>query len=841
MASRYWVGGTGTWDSSTTHWSATSGGSSGASAPTSTDDVFFDGNSGTGTATISSSSTCQNIDFTGYTGTFSGNSPAAQLNIYGNVVIGSGATYVGNSVLYAYLRGTGSQTFTSNGKTLPWQLNFQAGTGTYTLQDALSLSGTSTNITLISGTLDTNNQAVSTNNTFNISGTTARTLTLGSSTITFGSFGTWNATTTTNLTFNVGTSTLAFGYYGSITSFGGLTYKNVTVTKSQNDQTIIPDLNCENFTFTGTSIQTYLQLSGTITCSGTFTATGATPATQAVFLYSNSKGTQRTISAASASLTNVTFSDINFTGAATWSGTGVGDGEGNTGLTPDTPRTLYWVHGASSSYNFFGDGRWSLTSGGTVGASDPLPQDTCNFDASSFTTTGLSVSIQNLSGSINGLVYSPKIDFTGVTNSPSLSFGIYNTYYIIHDLIFTSGMTVSGIPSSWTWAGRGAMSFASGGHTFSFSSGSTHAVMGTLTFLDDCNFGSTLFSQGGGTIDANDFNVTFGRFSMNASSTVYMGSGTWTLNASGSFWSAATGATVHAETSTIKSTFTGTITRTFGGGGNTYYNFWNANTSTSIVTITGSNTFNDIKIDAGKSVKFTAGTTTTVSSLTWTGTSGNLITIASSSNGSAFTISKASGTVNADYIDIRDSTATGGATFYAGANSVDSTGNSGWIFNSTSYSSGVVSATFSLPHARVQVARVYSRGLTDGSNDDDLSTLYTDDDYAAVAADDGSRVSVVDDTSGNIIAHFFKEPNPSGDTNVGFSVTWKGRSNMACSDSEIDMYIWNQVNGSYDFLTGDDTSPADTDITLSASVSVDFEQYYNADGVIEVIVIQFIP
>lgn len=53
MANRYWVGGTGTWSStSTTKWSATSGGSGGASVPTSSDNVYIDANSGTGTITI---------------------------------------------------------------------------------------------------------------------------------------------------------------------------------------------------------------------------------------------------------------------------------------------------------------------------------------------------------------------------------------------------------------------------------------------------------------------------------------------------------------------------------------------------------------------------------------------------------------------------------------------------------------------------------------------------------------------------------------------------------------------------------------------------------------------
>ena len=47
MANRYWVGGRGTW-TSTSHWSTTSGGSSGASVPTATDDVYFNSSSGFG-------------------------------------------------------------------------------------------------------------------------------------------------------------------------------------------------------------------------------------------------------------------------------------------------------------------------------------------------------------------------------------------------------------------------------------------------------------------------------------------------------------------------------------------------------------------------------------------------------------------------------------------------------------------------------------------------------------------------------------------------------------------------------------------------------------------------
>ena len=48
---RYWVGGTGNWND-TSHWSASSGGSGGASVPTSNDDVFIDSNSGLSGGTI---------------------------------------------------------------------------------------------------------------------------------------------------------------------------------------------------------------------------------------------------------------------------------------------------------------------------------------------------------------------------------------------------------------------------------------------------------------------------------------------------------------------------------------------------------------------------------------------------------------------------------------------------------------------------------------------------------------------------------------------------------------------------------------------------------------------
>ena len=95
MADRYWVGGSGAWNAtSTTNWSATSGGAGGASVPTSADNVFFD-QAGTYTVTIGNSSqinqtmNCANLTVSTGTVTFltgSGSSPVT-LNVAGSFTL----------------------------------------------------------------------------------------------------------------------------------------------------------------------------------------------------------------------------------------------------------------------------------------------------------------------------------------------------------------------------------------------------------------------------------------------------------------------------------------------------------------------------------------------------------------------------------------------------------------------------------------------------------------------------------------------------------------------------------------------------------------------------------
>lgn len=152
MANRYWVGGTGAWDSSnTTNWSASSGGAGGASIPTSSDAAIFDASSGAGVCTASSRN-CLTLVCTGYTGTLTD-----QVNVFGTAItLSSGGTYTGLTIVAG-----ASCTFTSAGKTIA---SLIVDTGTVTVTCADAMSATSAEIKN-AGTLLLKNGVTSTINT----------------------------------------------------------------------------------------------------------------------------------------------------------------------------------------------------------------------------------------------------------------------------------------------------------------------------------------------------------------------------------------------------------------------------------------------------------------------------------------------------------------------------------------------------------------------------------------------------------------------------------------------------------------------------------------------------
>ena len=195
MASRYWVGGTANWDGTAgTKWATTDGGAGGAAVPTASDDVFFTAASGAVTVSQVNGYTplSRNLDFTGFTGTFSMfNSVTSNNVISGGLTLGSGMSFLsgGSSAGFVFVattdNGGAGWPITTNGKLMPPVVTFNGVGGKWTLQDTLTTYSTG-GTTLTAGHLDTNNQTVN-GWYFTTGGAGAKTLTLGSSTLTFSS------------------------------------------------------------------------------------------------------------------------------------------------------------------------------------------------------------------------------------------------------------------------------------------------------------------------------------------------------------------------------------------------------------------------------------------------------------------------------------------------------------------------------------------------------------------------------------------------------------------------------------------------------------------------------
>lgn len=153
MADRYWVGGTGTWNtSSTTVWSASSGGASGASVPTAADNVIFD-QAATYTVTLTGALACLSLTVTAGTVTFQSTGTIA---VSGNFTLRTGTVWTASGLLT--FNSTTSQNITTAGTTMACPFTFNGVGGAWTLVDALTM--TTRILTLTNGTLNINDKNV---------------------------------------------------------------------------------------------------------------------------------------------------------------------------------------------------------------------------------------------------------------------------------------------------------------------------------------------------------------------------------------------------------------------------------------------------------------------------------------------------------------------------------------------------------------------------------------------------------------------------------------------------------------------------------------------------------
>lgn len=673
MANRYAVG-TGNWGDTST-WSTTSGGATGASVPTAADDVFLDANTTALTINGGATRSCRSINCTGFTGTLTkivdlniGDSTAGASNIALKFV--SGMTLADNGGQFIFNSTSATiQEVDFAGKSTR-NVVFQGAGSSYQYTGAHNADVlSSSTVTLTQGTLDINGQTCSWG-AFNSNNLNTRTLTLGAANITITGTGesVWFLGST-NSTLNGGTSTITFtGSNSGIIGGTGNDYYNVVATGSGSFS--IPfSLLCENFTRTGTSTKTdTLSLASTITCSGTFTANGNS-ATNRLLIQSNSTGTSRTITAATVSVTNSDFQDITGAGAGSWDLSAItgnsGDCGGNSGITFTTPTTQTCT--MSTNKNWDDVTIWT--------SRVPLPQD--NISGANITGGQLNT---------NGMPRLGKdINWTGATGGFAWGFNITNPS-IFGSITLVSGMTAIG-GSTITLEGRGTHTITSAGVSISPPT-QISSIGGSYTLQDALSIGGN-FTFNQGTFDANDFNVTCLTFSSsnNNTRTIDMGAGVWSLTGtSGTIWNIGTGGnlTFSGSSSTITVTSTSSSTRTIVAALTFGILNYTVAGSTGTLALQGNgmtwNTLNFSDASNARTLQFFAGHTFNFTTFNVQGTSGKLMTVKSHSNGNTYTLSKSSGIVSCDYLSIQDSTATGGATWYAGANSTSVSGNSGWIF-----------------------------------------------------------------------------------------------------------------------------------------------------------------
>jgi len=688
-STRYWVGGTGNWND-TNRWSTTSGGAGGADLPRSHDDVVFDSSSNATayTATVNAitgGNRCKSLTIDGPASGDVTLAGSTALYIHDDITLpatGLTRTYTGAITLTGSTTG---KTINTNGVALGSTVQFNGVGSEWGLGGAIS----SNLFRFINGTFSTNNYNLTAQG-INSAYTNSRTINFGSSVVSISGFNTpVNLGSTANeaaaLSFNAGTSQFLVGATAFTFSGNGSTFYDVSFSATTNTSATINGAN----TFNDLSVAgrtsagiANISISADQTINGTLTLSAGTNTTMRTFVRSNTIGTTCTLTCnAVGSLTYIDFRDITIAGAAVsggnLTGTRLGDCKGNSGITFDAPKTVYW----RGSTGTFGAANWSNTSGGgTNTIYFPLAQDTAIFNDANVTT--------GATATVNSGYNLGTLDMSGlVSNTMTLATGS-NTPTIYGDWINGTGTALTGT-GIMTFAGRGSQTITSAGKTF--TQGFTiDTPGGSVTFQDAFNtsFSSTTaFTLTAGTIDANSYNLTLsGSASAFAGGgtltrTVAIGSGTWTV--AGSVWS------TNPSTNCIV-TGTGTISltsgsnKTFAGGGIAYTDITLDQGGAGTLTISGNNTFKDITNSysaTGATTIAMSTTTQRVSQWTATGASGNVLTVQGTSATSPATLILTGATKpNVDYL-----TATGiraydlTDTWYVGANSTNN-GSLGLLF-----------------------------------------------------------------------------------------------------------------------------------------------------------------
>ena len=291
MANRYWVGGSGSWTAANTaNWSASSGGASGASVPSTGDHAYFDANSGSGTVTLGYVPSVLSLRMSNFLGVFDFSTNYVNLVTASStsVAMGTNVAFLGSKTLRCSYVGTALRFITVTGLSAANALNIDVVSGS----GDLDLSGSVNSLNFTGSTVNLLNRSLNVYGSLTLS--TGMTLAAGSNVLTFGAS---NATVTH--TFN--SKTLDFP----------VTFNAAGSTQILSDALTVGATRA--LTLRAGTIQFK---SGATSSAGTFVISGSSSVT----LNATTSGSAATISqtAGTVGAINATIKDIAATGGATW-------------------------------------------------------------------------------------------------------------------------------------------------------------------------------------------------------------------------------------------------------------------------------------------------------------------------------------------------------------------------------------------------------------------------------------------------------------------------------------------------------------------------------------------
>lgn len=458
---------------------------------------------------------------------------------------------------------------------------------------------------------------------------------------------------------------VTFAGTGGLSCYGGISFASSGITRTYTGAISFAATTSVTLNLNGTTLASSISFIGTggsWQLTNAFTTTGALTFTRGTLDMNNYVFTALSLSSSNSNTRTLAFGT---SGAIYLTGTGsITTLATSTGLTvTGTPNISLTYSGATSR---------------TIAI--PTTSATEANSLSFYVTAGIgSVSISGTNGSIRTL------DFTGFTGTFS-SFGT-TTCTLYGNLVIVSGMTYSSTGINVKFAatsGTKTIDFANktvGDYLTINGSGGTFQLVNNVTV----SFSNDALTMLAGTLDLNGYTFTA------SAGAVTLTGGNLTFNAG--VLSVFRDVSATSSLTTTAGTGTGKIkmSKTSGGsfflGLNVTFNctveiqnniqviFYDTTTITTLSNLT-----------APCQISIGTNSTLTVTNFNVAGTLGNLVALDAYATGygTVGTLSKSSGTVSVSYLNISNSTATGGAVWKAltSNGNTNSGGNTGWIFNS---------------------------------------------------------------------------------------------------------------------------------------------------------------